>query len=241
MSTPMEEKEQFSFPAFEPNHPVTANSHGRRSSDEDGTLTGSGDHADDHIDHDDHNHLRVTTSYTHGPDHLHRPIRGISPRSPSAVREESQRLEDELEMLRAERIISNTSHAESSMNRSRSMARSRSRGGGGEPVDDFDINTAPIHETTKIYQPVAHPTTKFAKVFKKIHNSSWLVRYFCYIIPFTVLLLVPLLLGALVFKQANVGGVELMWFSIWLEILWLTLWAGRVSLSPVKSACGDLD
>jgi hypothetical protein len=25
-----------------------------------------------------------------------------------------------------------------------------------------------------------------------------------------------------------VGGVELMWFMIWLEIVWLTLWAGRL-------------
>lgn len=35
-------------------------------------------------------------------------------------------------------------------------------------------------------------------------------------------------MGALVFPNANVGGVSLVWFSIWLEIVWLTLWAGRI-------------
>ncbi|KAM3418217.1 hypothetical protein BST61_g4220 [Cercospora zeina] len=47
-------------------------------------------------------------------------------------------------------------------------------------------------------------------------------------LPITLILLIPLLLGALVFKRATVGGVYLMWFMIWLEIVWLTLWAGRM-------------
>ena len=51
-----------------------------------------------------------------------------------------------------------------------------------------------------------------------------------YIIPVAGLLLIPLLFGALLYgqDQKTVGGVELLWFSVWLEIVWLTLWAGRV-------------
>lgn len=224
MSTPVYEKEQYSFPAFEPENIR------RRSSDEDGTLK-------DEVAFDeriDHNHLRVTTSYADAPDNLQR--RGLSPASPSATREQSRRLDDDLEMLRIERVVSNTaaeSEAGSQFGKSRSMARSRSRTT-GEPIDDFDVDTAPVHEHGKIYQPPQHPTTNFAKMFKKIHNSSWLVRYFFYITPIVLLLLIPLLLGALLFKDTSVGGVKLLWFSIWLEIVWLTLWAGRVSLSCVQ-------
>lgn len=46
-----------------------------------------------------------------------------------------------------------------------------------------------------------------------------------------ILLLVPVLLAVFVYKddsQKSVGGVELFWFGIWLEIVWLTLWAGRI-------------
>jgi hypothetical protein len=61
-----------------------------------------------------------------------------------------------------------------------------------------------------------------------------LVRYFCYILPFTILLLIPVFLGLYVFKQANVGDVKLFWFGIWLEIIWLTLWLARVSRSTCR-------
>ncbi|KAH8674697.1 Mechanosensitive ion channel-domain-containing protein [Tricladium varicosporioides] len=221
MSTPITEKEQFSFPAFAPNN-STDNANDRRSSDEDGTLQGEG--VDDGIDH---NHLRVTTSYLKDDDHKHMD-RDNSPMSPSQQREQSRRLDDDLEMLRAERVVSNAEKSnQDSMNRSKSIGRSRSRNA-AEPIDDFDVDTTPIHEKTKVYQPPENPSTNFAKIFKRIHNSSWLVRYFFYITPLTILLLIPLLFGLLLFKETTVGGVRLFWFGIWLEIFWLTLWAARI-------------
>lgn len=223
MSTPIHEKEQYSYPAF-PADPPANQTHDRRSSDEDGTL--QGEMADDGVDH---NHLRVTTSYVEGEHHLEKE-RNRSPMSITQQREQSRRLDDDLEMLRAERVVSNAEKSnEENMGRSKSMmARSRSRNA-SEPVDDFDIDTTPIHEKTKIYQPPAHPSTALAKWFKRIHNSSFLVRYFFYISPLTILLLIPVLLGLLVFKDTAVGGVRLFWFGIWLEIIWLTLWLSRVS------------
>ena len=222
MSTPVFEKDQYSFPSFAADPPANQH-HDRRSSDEDGTLQGEG------VYEDSMDHLRVTTSYATGQEHLG--LRDMSPMSPAAQRAQSRRLDDDLEMLRAERIVTTSERSQQdSINRSRSMVRSRSRTA-AEPVDDFDIGTTPIHEKTKIYQPLARPTTKFARFFKRIHNSSFLVRYFCYITPITMLLLVPTLFGLLLFKEAAVGGVQLFWFGIWLEIIWLTLWAGRVSLA----------
>lgn len=238
MSTPIQEKEQFSFPAFpaDPHHthhqePFRQE---RRSSDEDGTLGDEHpyeyhhDHHDHHNHQDQHvdnNHLRVATSFSHDPEYLSK--RDQSPLSAAAQREQSRRLDDDLEMLRVERVISNEEKGDgSSMGRS---MRSRSRGPNREPIDDFDVDTTPIHEKTKIYRPPAHPATALAKFFKKVHGSSVLVRYFVYITPWTLLLLIPVLFGLFLFERATVGGVKLFWFGIWLEIVWLTLWLARVS------------
>ena len=144
--------------------------------------------------------------------------------SPSQTRAQERRLDDDLAMLQAEREV--TTQQETELRHSATLHRSRSRR--PEPVDEFDVNTNPVHEQNAVYRPPEDPSTRLARVFKKIHNSSFLVRYFMYIIPVTGILLIPLLFGALLFKDAHVGGVQLMWFSIWLEIVWLTLWAGRV-------------
>jgi hypothetical protein len=146
--------------------------------------------------------------------------------SPSRLKEEASRLDDDLTVLQAERqvSVSDQDHIKSGISRSRSIYRSRSK----EPQDAFDIATEPTHEKLSIYRPPQNPNTSVGKIFKKVHDSVWLLRYFLYITPLVLLLLIPLLLGALVFRRATVGGVQLVWFSIWLEIVWLSLWAGRV-------------
>ncbi|KAL9593707.1 MAG: hypothetical protein Q9219_007423 [cf. Caloplaca sp. 3 TL-2023] len=142
-------------------------------------------------------------------------------------REEEKRLTDDLALLQAERVASNAQNAPAvRLNNSASLRRSRSR---VEPVDQFDVNTNPIHEKTATFRPPENPRGRFAKGFKRIHESNFLVRYFSYIVPIVLVILIPLLLGALVFKDATVGNVRLMWFCVWLEIVWLTLWSGRVS------------
>lgn len=142
-------------------------------------------------------------------------------------REQEHRLNDDLAMLQAERVASNAAQNYDPNNLSNSMSvhRTRSR---PEPVDQFDINTNPIHEKAASFNPPEHPTSRAAEVFKKIHDSSFLVRWFSYIVPLVLIILIPLLLGALLFKQATVGGVKLLWFCVWLEIVWLTLWGGRI-------------
>lgn len=153
----------------------------------------------------------------------------------SQSREEEHRINDDLAMLQVERVVSETqlSNPGESLTTSMSMRRSRSR---AEPVDQFDVNTNPIHEKTATFKAPEHPIGNTARVIKKVHDSSFLVRYFTYIVPLVALILVPLLLGALVFEQASVGGVRLMWFSVWLEIVWLTLWASRVSFCILPCA-----
>lgn len=170
--------------------------------------------------------LRVDTS--HAPDDDEQP-----PRTPSARREQATRLEDDLMCLQAERMTTRSTHEPEDEHDRNSINRARSRR--SEQVDEFDEATNPLHEKAAIYKPPEKPNTQIAVFVKKLHQSSWLVRYVTYISPVVILLLIPLLIGALEFPNASVGGVQLMWFSIWLEIVWLTLWAGRVSFEPFAS------
>ncbi|KAI4192594.1 MAG: hypothetical protein LQ348_003112 [Seirophora lacunosa] len=203
MPTPVDEITQ---PRFPPNNGMHS-----QSDDDEGTLSGEFDRLNSSRDHSVGKH-----DYT-----------GEQSTQPQS-REEENRLTDDLAMLQAERVVSNTQGARvgARLTNSTSMHRSRSR---VEPVDQFDVNTNPIHEKTATFRPPENPAGRVAKTFKKIHDSSFLVRYFSYIVPVVLLILIPLLLGALLFKQATVGGVRLMWFCVWLEILWLTLWSGRIT------------
>ena len=58
--------------------------------------------------------------------------------------------------------------------------------------------------------------------------------------PLSSVLLVPILLDIYAYGRdtkpvGGEGGVELLWFGIWLEVVWLTLWATRIvaSVMPV--------
>ena len=207
MSTPVEEIRQ---PQFAPlQYPLPNN--GRSSdSDDEGTLSNEYDRPE-----------RSTTNQTQAQNFLG------GKTSQSQSREEEQRLEDDLAMLQAERKVSRSQsqQASSTLTRSMSIRRSRSR---PEPVDQFDVNTNPIHEKASTFKPPEHPDGSFARVFKRIHDSNWLIRYFMYIVPLVLIILIPLLIGALVFKRATVGGVRLLWFCVWLEVVWLTLWGARI-------------
>ncbi len=207
MSTPVNELPQ---PQFNPDNATS------QSSCEDGTYVGEGSVENDF------NHLNVQT-INDSAEYYQSPI------SPSQTREQEHRLDDDLTMLQAEQVASSAQHVQSNGNLAHSISVHRSRSRRSDPVDEFDVATNPLHEKTAGYKPPEHPSTNFAKAIKKIHNSSFLIRYFTYIVPVVALLLVPLLLGALVFKNASVGGVTLLWFSVWLELLWLLLWMGRVS------------
>ncbi|KAK8203916.1 Mechanosensitive ion channel-domain-containing protein [Phyllosticta capitalensis] len=217
MTSPAEEKD-------EPKH-QRLHAHVDPASDEDGTWHGDGStRHNSEPQYNDSNHLRPPPSDQHLTVDTADTIRENRNRmpSPSATRERAKRLDDDLQLLQIERQISQQEEgADASLHKTRSRYH--------EPVDEFAAATNPLHEqTATVYKPPEDPTTSFAKFFKKVHNSSWLVRYLTYVVPVVIILLVPLLVGALVFRDATVGGVQLLWFSVWLEIVWLTMWAGRI-------------
>jgi small-conductance mechanosensitive channel len=194
-----------------------------RSSDEEGTL---------HDDNEAANSRTRASGFPRRTDTLltvetqydrHDDIR--SQASPSQTREQARRLDDDLELLKIERQISRIEEREEESGDSMHRSKSRRR---DEDVDEFDIATNPVHEKTQVYKPVENPSSNFAKFFKRVHKSNWLIRYFTYIAPLSLILLIPLLIGLFLFPNQKVGGVTMWWFMIWLEIVWLTLWLGRI-------------
>ncbi|KAK3059171.1 hypothetical protein LTR09_000737 [Extremus antarcticus] len=205
-----------------------------KSSDEEGTIVGETEHVHYPTNEKENvqaqraranSHLTVQTEYDGDG------FRGLSSvASPSQTREQASRLDDDLEMLKIERQVSRLNDSDD-LSRSKSgegeIYRSRSRKR-DEHVDEFDIATNPVHEKTQVYKPVEHPSSRFGQFVKRVHGSNWIIRWFTYVTPLTLILLIPLLLGALLFTRSVVGGVYLSWFMIWLEIVWLSLWAGRI-------------
>ncbi|KAL4927092.1 Mechanosensitive ion channel family [Aspergillus undulatus] len=217
MSTFVKEIREPSCP--EPERRGRSGSDSSPTIDEDNyTHDGSRPHNEGHT-----HHLQVDTTFQDFDKHS---------RSPSAAREQRMRLEDDLAVLEAERVASRSTQQTEKDARSggdgHSLKLNRSRSRRNEDIDEFDEATNPLHEKAAVYNPPDNPSTGVSKFIKKLHESSFIVRYFTYIVPLVLLLLIPLLVGALAYPDASVGGVELLWFSVWLEIVWLTLWAGRI-------------
>jgi len=227
MTTPVAERPEPTYNMDSSN--LSPPSHRQRSSDEDNTVVGeplSQQHSPSH-DHTETHQGTRTRSGTHLTVETAHDIHYMkSMSSPSQTREQASRLNDDLALLAIEQELA--AHAALDRNQSTGQSMSRVRSRRENLVDEFDAATNPIHEQAAKYTGPENPTTRFSKFIKKIHGSSWLVRYLTYITPLVILILIPLLLGVLLFKDANVGGVKLSWFSIWLMIVWLTLWAGRV-------------
>lgn len=153
--------------------------------------------------------------------------------SPSGQRAETSRLDDDLELLRAERLVSNQEH-QNDLNRSRTTRHNLERHG-TEIEDTFNPGVVQEEKPVKRRDEDA-ALYKFWVFLKKFPRF---IRYLVYLIPGAALLLVPVLLGLLAIDQeANPvggdGGTYLMWFGIWLEIVWGSLWVSRMitSLMP---------
>ncbi|KAJ6780641.1 hypothetical protein PWT90_01737 [Aphanocladium album] len=189
---------------------------------------------------DYHNHYSVHASHdtlgeggggggdnNHG---YHNEKRGQSP----GRHADMTQLNDDLELLRAEQLISNQEH-ELELRQS----RSRNRAHNPEPDDAFNQDIAPHGVERKKNEDAAlYKLWTFLKKFPRF------IRYIAYMLPVALLLLLPVLLGAFgVDKRKHAvggnGGVDLMWFGIWLEIVWCSLWVSRMItnlLPPVMQA-----
>jgi len=145
--------------------------------------------------------------------------------SPTESREAANRLNDDLELLRAERMVS---HQENGPRHSRSRNRSHQ-----DRVEDAFHTESPAAATVSAPQK---KKTWLTKLWASLKRFPRVLRYIFYALPAAVVLLIPIFLDLFAYDQGTEpvggdGGVELLWFGIWLEIVWLTLWAGRIVAS----------
>jgi hypothetical protein len=171
--------------------------------------------------------------HKHDPDHL----APLPPMSPQDSREAANRLHDDLELLRAERIVS---HQERDSARPKSTRRSHQ-----ERVEDAFNTAAPPPVVTAAV--VAPKSTWLTKVWLWLKKFPRVLRYILYAIPAGVIILIPVFLDIFAYDLKGPpvggdGGVQLLWFGIWLEIVWLTLWATRIITSllpPIVAFVAD--
>lgn len=166
----------------------------------------------------------LDTSNTLAPQDTHESKNSNVLMSPSSQRADVNRLNDDLELLRIERQVSKDEELAN---------HARQRAHNAEPEDAFN---QPTHAETMRRDAKKDPNAKLLKFWRFLKKFPRSVRYVLYLIPGAALLLIPVLLGALAFNTDDraVGGVKIMWFGIWLEIVWCTLWASRMitSLMP---------
>ncbi|KAF4120770.1 mechanosensitive ion channel protein 4/5/6/7/8/9/10 [Geosmithia morbida] len=152
-------------------------------------------------------------------------------KSPSSARADANRLDDDLALLRVEqRIASQEQLDASSATRSKSMRAVRNIDRQETSVEDTFNPPIPEPPPAPIHKKSDTPLLKFFAFLKKFPRF---VRYIVYLIPGGALLLIPVLLGALAIDQdanpiGGLGGTQLMWFGIWLEIVWGSLWVSRM-------------
>ncbi|KAI0914266.1 hypothetical protein F4823DRAFT_558279 [Ustulina deusta] len=155
----------------------------------------------------------------------------LSHLSPAESQDQASRLVDDLTMLQAERAVSNE---QNEVHRSRSRARTNE----SEKEDVFN-QPAPV---PTIGQPPESPTT-LKKIYDLIRNLPRVIRYFLYSLPVAVILLIPIFLGIFLDPSSQAviggpGGVQLLWFGIWLEVVWLSLWLARIVTSAMPYVLG---
>ena len=70
--------------------------------------------------------------------------------------------------------------------------------------------------------------TTTGKIYMKIFNFSVITRYFLYVAPVAVCIAVPMVVGGTVAPGARIGGVKLVWFFTWVEVVWVSLWVSKL-------------
>lgn len=70
--------------------------------------------------------------------------------------------------------------------------------------------------------------TRMGRFYTKILNFSVVTRYFIYVLPLALAIAIPIIIGATAAPKAKIGGVRIVWFFTWVEVVWLSLWVSKV-------------
>ncbi len=70
--------------------------------------------------------------------------------------------------------------------------------------------------------------TQMGMIYDRILNYSIVTRYFLYVLPIAFVIAIPIVIGATAAPEAVIGGVRIVWFFTWLEIVWLSIWVSKL-------------
>ena len=83
------------------------------------------------------------------------------------------------------------------------------RGKAAETSDDGTVNLA-------------------GRIYQAVYNFSIVTRYMIYVIPVGLLIAIPIIVGATIAPDAEIGGVHIYWFFTWVEVVWVSLWGCKI-------------
>lgn len=70
--------------------------------------------------------------------------------------------------------------------------------------------------------------TRMGRFYQRVLNFSIVTRYLIYVLPLSVLIAVPIIVGQTAAPDATIGGVGITWFFLWIEVVWWSLWVGKL-------------
>jgi len=68
---------------------------------------------------------------------------------------------------------------------------------------------------------------RMGQIYQRIKDFSIITRYFVYVLPLALCIAIPIIVGATAAQTAEIGGVRIVWFFTWVEIVWLSLWVSK--------------
>jgi hypothetical protein len=83
-------------------------------------------------------------------------------------------------------------------------------------------------EARQAEDPLDGTLTRMGRIYAAIMNFSVVTRYFVYVLPLALLIAIPIIIGATAAPNAKIGGVRIVWFFTWVEVLWLSLWVAKI-------------
>ncbi|RJE25061.1 serine threonine protein kinase [Aspergillus sclerotialis] len=70
--------------------------------------------------------------------------------------------------------------------------------------------------------------TGLARFYRRIVDYSAVTKYMVYILPLALVLAVPIIIGATLAKDAEIGGVRVCCLFTWIEVIWVGFWASKL-------------
>ncbi|KAF2191135.1 serine/threonine protein kinase-like protein [Zopfia rhizophila CBS 207.26] len=126
-------------------------------------------------------------------------------------------------------VVSHTpSHAPTAKEETTEKGGLFHRGHGRRKLQKIDSKTGVSHPGDDDDEKTA--LNRMGRLYTKILNFSIVTRYMIYVAPLAILLAIPIILASTVFDKPRytIGGANMRLFFIWIEIVWLSLWACKV-------------